>query len=97
MFHLSASESQALFALNADLPSQDHHISHLASGALVAMEIVSANAVAAWLALLGPDDPEVARKTVPSSIRARFGTDLVKNACNGSTSEEVASKVRIRG
>ena len=36
-------------------------------------------------ALLGPEDPGLAQREAPSSIRARFGKDIVMNAASGSS------------
>lgn len=43
-------------------------------------------AVKAWRSLAGPTNPEDAKSSDPSSLRALFGTDGTKNAVHGSDS-----------
>merc|ERR1711959_29922 len=59
-------------------------VSFMASDAITCLEIVGDNCVAVWNELMGPADPNEARSTAPSSIRAAFGTDAVQNAVHGS-------------
>lgn len=48
------------------------------------------NAVEEWRALMGPADPEHAKATSPSSMRARFASDILHNSLHGASSEEQA-------
>lgn len=64
------------------------------SGPMVAMELMGDEAVSTWRRLLGPADSAAARKEVPQSIRAQFGTDVVKNVGHGSESLSAAARVR---
>lgn len=65
----------------------------MTAGTVACIELLGANAVDALMALLGPDDPAVAKAELPSSIRARFGRDAQENGCIGSTSEGAARQV----
>ena len=47
-------------------------------------------AVEAWLNLMGPADPEVARQRLPDSVRALYGTSTAQNAVMGSPDNETA-------
>jgi nucleoside diphosphate kinase len=48
-----------------------------------------------WKEYLGPINPNDARKETPTSIRAIYGTDHIKNACHGSNSlEEAESELK---
>ncbi|KAI8743628.1 nucleoside diphosphate kinase 7 [Biomphalaria glabrata] len=64
------------------------NINAITSGPIVAFELVGENAVQRWQELVGPTDPSVARSEAASSLRARFGKDLLHNAvhCSGSPS-----------
>lgn len=44
------------------------------------MEVRQENVVSTFRELCGPHDPEIARNLRPNTIRAKFGTDRVKNA-----------------
>lgn len=52
----------------------------------VGLELVAPDAVPKWREFLGPTNSDVAKKTAPHSIRARFGEDGTRNACHGSDS-----------
>lgn len=65
----------------------------LSAGACVALEIQGAvagdgGAYGAFREMVGPRDPEVARLLRPESLRARFGTDKVRNALHCTDLEE---------
>lgn len=47
-------------------------------------------AVEAWLNLIGPADPEIARQHQPDSLRALYGASLAQNAVMGSPDNETA-------
>ncbi|KAK2500030.1 hypothetical protein MC885_002353 [Smutsia gigantea] len=48
--------------------------------------------VPAWRALMGPCDPEVARKEQPDSLRAQYGTKMPFNAVHGSWDRDAARR-----
>lgn len=65
-------------------------VSELASGLLIALELVKDNAVSEFRKLCGPRDVSVAKQIRPQSLRALFGTDLVHNAVHCTDLEEDA-------
>lgn len=67
-------------------------IGFITSGPVIAMELMSTDAILKWRDLLGPTDSAQARSDAPTGIRARFGTDNTKNACHGSDSMESAAR-----
>lgn len=83
-FHYRQKSGQAHF--------NDDNVKHLASGPLVAIELVGENAIQRWMDMLGPSDPAEARQTAPSSLRARFGTNQTCNVGEGSADAESADK-----
>lgn len=50
------------------------------------LEIVGENAIHSFNEFLGPEDAGVAKSSAPNSIRARFGTNSVKNAVHSAIS-----------
>jgi len=48
------------------------------------MELVSEDCIKKWRALIGPTNCQVARVEAPTSLRALYGTEGVRNACHGS-------------
>lgn len=65
----------------------------MSSSPVVAMELMGNEAVSVWKKLLGPTDAAVAQKEAPQSVRARLGTDGVRNVGHGSDSLAAAAKV----
>nr|XP_025874339.1 thioredoxin domain-containing protein 6 isoform X3 [Vulpes vulpes] len=48
--------------------------------------------ITAWRMLMGPCDPDVARREQPDSLRAQFGTEMPFNAVHGSQDRDDASR-----
>ncbi|KAI4467527.1 nucleoside diphosphate kinase 7 [Holotrichia oblita] len=67
-------------------------VEHLISGPIIGLELVGSNVINRWREAMGPTDPEVARKTAPQTLRARYGESLAANAFHGSDSFELAVK-----
>lgn len=55
-------------------------VDQLFSGPCVAIEVRAEKAVSAFRELCGPSDPAVAKHIRPDTLRAKFGTDRLKNA-----------------
>lgn len=65
----------------------------ITSGPVVAMEILGDDAIGRWKQLLGPANSVVARTDAPNSIRARFGSDSIRNVAHGPDSFASAASV----
>lgn len=55
-------------------------VEELTSGPSIAVEITGENAHARFREFCGPVDPEIARHLRPHTLRAKFGSDKIKNA-----------------
>jgi nucleoside-diphosphate kinase len=64
----------------------------LCSDAVVAIELVGDDCVAAWQEAMGPADPAVAAEVDGRCLRARIGTDRIRNAVYGSPGVEAAER-----
>ncbi|NWR28039.1 TXND3 protein, partial [Tachuris rubrigastra] len=66
-------------------PFYEQLVSCMTEGPSVIMVLSKENAVEEWRKLMGPTDPEEAKKTCPQSIRAQFAHDILSNAVHGSS------------
>jgi len=67
-------------------------VSFMASDAITCITIVGDGSVRKWIDLMGPMDPNNAKRDAPQSLRAIFGSDLVQNICHGSADAEAARR-----
>ena len=75
-----------------DCPVTEEVLAYMAEGPIVAFQLMRERAVSKWQELLGPDDPSLARKIAPDSLRAQFGTNEIRNGFYASKSAELAEK-----
>lgn len=47
-----------------------------------------------WKKMMGDKDPAEARAKEPNSVRAKYGVDVIKNACYGSDDPKAANRER---
>ena len=62
------------------LPEQPQQVEELSSGPALVCEVRQENVVERLRALVGPNDPELARHVRPKTLRAQFGLNRVSNA-----------------
>ncbi|NXM86832.1 TXND3 protein, partial [Oenanthe oenanthe] len=92
-FSISKVKEQALTREMAEQFYKDHKgkpffeqlVNYMTQGPSVIMVLSKENAVEEWRQLMGPTDPEEAKKTCPESIRAQFAHDILSNAVHGSS------------
>lgn len=81
MFRLAKADAEEFLEVyKGVLPEYTRIVDEMTAGPCVAMEIRAENAVQVFRDFAGPMDPEVARRVRPSSLRAQFGLDTVRNA-----------------
>ncbi|XP_068182286.1 nucleoside diphosphate kinase homolog 5 [Antennarius striatus] len=56
----------------------------MSSGPIIAMTLARHNAIAHWKSIMGPQNSKEARQIHPQSLRAKYGTNELKNALHGS-------------
>jgi len=74
----------------AAVGSYEAAVELLTSGPCVALALSGKGAVAKWNALLGPEDPLVAKVRCATCLRAKFGVDATKNVGHGSATAAAA-------
>ncbi|NXP30592.1 TXND3 protein, partial [Leiothrix lutea] len=92
-FSISKVKEQALTREMAAQFYKDHEgkpffeelVNCMTQGPSVIMVLSKENAVEEWRNLMGPSDPEEAKRTCPESIRAQFAHDILSNAVHGSS------------
>ncbi|XP_068608779.1 nucleoside diphosphate kinase homolog 7-like [Brachionichthys hirsutus] len=92
MTKLTWSQAADFYAEHHSKPFFNSLVHFVSSGPVVAMELMGDEAMSIWRRLLGPGDPAVARKEAAQSVRARFGTDGIKNVGHGSDSLAAAAR-----
>jgi len=81
MFFLDRPTSEEFFEVyRGVLPEFGAIAEHMTSGPCIALEVRQEEAVKAFRDVCGPHDPEIAKILKPNTIRAKFGSDRVKNA-----------------
>ncbi|OWK59223.1 Thioredoxin domain-containing protein 3 [Lonchura striata] len=73
-------------------PFYEELVNFMTQGPSVIMVLSKENAVEEWRKLMGPTNPEEAKKTSPKSIRAQFAHDILSNAVHGSSNVEHAER-----
>eukprot|EP00794_Sanderia_malayensis_P010751 gene10751-11901_t len=92
MVQLSRQEAGEFYAEHNGKAFFEGLLDFMTSGPILAMELMSKNAVKKWRGLLGPTNTMRAKEEAPGSIRAMFGSDGTRNACHGSDSDQSAKR-----
>lgn len=84
MIKLTQEEAEDLFANQKQDPTFAEMIAHISKDVIIAMELISENAIEKLLSLIGPLNPQAARTNASNTLRAQFGVDPIRNAVYGS-------------
>ncbi|HEV3030041.1 MAG TPA: nucleoside-diphosphate kinase [Polyangia bacterium] len=84
---LSQEQAQGFYAVHKARPFFGDLVRFMTSGPCVVMAIEGENAVATYREVMGATD---SKKAAPGTIRAKYGTDIEKNAVHGSDSPDNA-------
>jgi nucleoside-diphosphate kinase len=87
MLHLSQQQAQGFYHVHQDKKFFPDLIKFMTEGPIVAMVLEGNDAIARYRKVMGATD---AKKAEPGTLRARFGTDIERNACHGSDAPETA-------
>jgi nucleoside-diphosphate kinase len=84
---MSQDQAQGFYAVHKARPFFGDLVRFMTSGPCVVMAIEGENAVAKYREVMGATD---SKKAAPGTIRAKYGTDIEKNAVHGSDSPDNA-------
>jgi nucleoside-diphosphate kinase len=87
MTRLSQSQAEGFYAVHKQRPFFNDLVKFMTSGPALLMALEGDNAVARYRELMGPTD---SKKAPPGTIRAKYGTDIEKNAVHGSDAADTA-------
>ena len=84
---MSQEQAQGFYAVHKARPFFGDLVKFMTSGPCVVMAIEGENAIAKYREVMGSTD---SKKAAPGTIRAKYGTDIEKNAVHGSDSPDNA-------
>ena len=84
---MSQDQAQGFYAVHKARPFFGDLVRFMTSGPCVVMAIEGENAIAKYREVMGATD---SKKAAPGTIRAKYGTDIEKNAVHGSDSADNA-------
>jgi nucleoside-diphosphate kinase len=87
MTRLSQAQAEGFYAVHKQRPFFNDLVKFMTSGPAVLMGLEGDNAVARYRELMGPTD---SKKAPAGTIRARYGTDIERNAVHGSDAPDTA-------
>lgn len=81
MFNVERANAEEFYDVyRGVVPEFPNMVTELCSGPCLVLEIHGATALSSFRELCGPVDPEMARHLRPSTLRALYGKDKVRNA-----------------
>ena len=87
MTRLSRAQAEGFYAVHKQRPFFNDLVKFMTSGPAVLMALEGENAVTRYRELMGPTD---SKKAPAGTIRARYGTDIERNAVHGSDAPDTA-------
>ena len=87
LLRLGTAEAEGFYAVHKARPFFGDLVRFMTSGPCVVMALEGENAVARYREVMGPTD---SKKAPQGTIRAKYGTDIEKNAVHGSDAPDTA-------
>ncbi|XP_056145297.1 thioredoxin domain-containing protein 6 [Lampris incognitus] len=93
---LSRGMAEEFYKEHRDKPFFSQLVEFMCRGPCTMLVLAKENSVEEWRAMMGPKDPMQAKETAPSSLRARFASDILHNSVHGSSTQQHAEeKIRF--
>ncbi|XP_055494523.1 thioredoxin domain-containing protein 6 isoform X2 [Leucoraja erinacea] len=89
---LSREMAEEFYKEHKGKPFFDKLIDYMIEGPSLMMILSKENAVEEWRSLMGPTDPEEAKKIAPDSLRAKFAKDMLRNSLHGASDQMQATE-----
>jgi len=89
---LTKAQAEEFYAEHKGKKFYDELVNFMTGGDILAMQLRGPNAIKAWRYLMGPTNPDTARKEYPLCLRAKYATGFTENATHGSDSPEAAKR-----
>ena len=87
MVRLGEAQARAFYAVHKERPFFGDLVKFMTSGPVVVMAIEGESAITRYREVMGPTD---SKKAPEGTIRARYGTNIERNAVHGSDAPETA-------
>jgi nucleoside-diphosphate kinase len=84
---ITEAEAQGFYSVHKERPFFKDLVRFMTSGPAVVMALEGENAISRYRELMGPTD---SKKAPQGTIRAKYGTDIEKNAVHGSDGGDTA-------
>ena len=87
MLHINKAQAEGFYAVHVHRPFFESLTNFMSSGPIVVIALEKENAIADYRTLMGATD---STKAEPGTIRAKWGTNIERNAVHGSDAEDTA-------
>ena len=88
MVHLTRQDAEAFYQVHREKPFFESLVKFMTEGPVVPMALEREDAISKLREIMGATD---STKAAPGTIRAKFGTDIERNAIHGSDAPETAA------
>ncbi len=85
--HLTKKQAEGFYIVHKERPFYDSLTTFMSEGPIVVMVLEKENAIKDYRELMGATNPKEAKE---GTLRAKFATDIERNAVHGSDSKESA-------
>ncbi len=89
MLRMSKKQAEAFYEVHRERPFYQSLTDYMSSGPIVVIALERDNAIQHLREVMGATDPSQAK---PGTIRAKFGTNIERNAIHGSDAPETAAR-----
>jgi len=89
---LTRTQAEEFYAEHKGKKFFEELVQFMIGGDIVALHLRGPNSIKAWRYLMGPTNPDTAKKDFPLCLRARYASGFTENATHGSDSTTAANR-----